>query len=199
MRTAVLPSYGLTQTVAPAAEPLALAEAKEWLRLEQGWAEDNRRIHLLIKAARGLVEQGTGRQLITATWRLTLWDFPYCDEWIRLPKPPLQSIVSVTYTDPLGFTQTLAGSEYQAVTDSLPGWLAPAYDKAWPQARRQAGSVAVTFTAGYGSDPASVPEQARQAVRFIVEEWYTLGAEPNAPVSKTAQQLIANLWHGGYA
>ncbi len=64
---------GLLQLVAPTAEPVSLAEAAEHCRVETG-LEDGV-ITRCVRAARHYVESVTGRQLVTATWRLTLDSF----------------------------------------------------------------------------------------------------------------------------
>src|SRR4051812_24706781 len=119
---------GVKQTVAPTAEPLLLAEAKQHLRIDGAY--DDALVNRLIGAAREYAEQETRRQLMTSTYRLTLDYFPgrcawseglpretrekaweygryFHDRAILLPRPPLQSVTSVVYTDSNGVQQTL--------------------------------------------------------------------------------------------
>jgi len=65
--------FGLVQTVAPAAEPVSLAEAYEHCRADPG-TEDGL-ITRMIRSARRYVETVLRRQLMTATWQLTLDTF----------------------------------------------------------------------------------------------------------------------------
>ena len=58
----------------PAEEPVSLAEAKQHLRVDGG--DDDLLIGSLITAARQAAETKTGRQLITARWKLVLDAFP---------------------------------------------------------------------------------------------------------------------------
>ncbi len=62
---------------APALEPIAIADAKRWLKLET--AEDDEVVGALITAARLTVEAHIGRMLITQTWRLIYdrWPDPH--------------------------------------------------------------------------------------------------------------------------
>jgi uncharacterized phiE125 gp8 family phage protein len=66
-----MPSILLT---APAAEPLSLAEAKAFLRVEHD--DDDGVIAALIAGARLYVEGQTRRALLTQTWRLVLDAWP---------------------------------------------------------------------------------------------------------------------------
>jgi hypothetical protein len=63
------------QLITPAAEePVSLAEAKRHLRVES--ADDDALIASLISAARQAAETLTGRQFVTARWKLVLDSFP---------------------------------------------------------------------------------------------------------------------------
>ena len=75
---------------APAVEPVTLEEAK--LHLKVDGAEDNTLITTLITTARELAERETKRAFITQTWQMYLDQAP---QIIEIPKPPLQSIVSI--------------------------------------------------------------------------------------------------------
>ena len=60
----------LFRTLAPGAEPVTLAEAKDHLRLQH--ASEDELLAGLIRAAREDVERATGMALIDQTWRLAL-------------------------------------------------------------------------------------------------------------------------------
>jgi len=80
----------LKLTTAPAIEPVTLDEARNHLKIDS--SEDNSLISALITTARQLAEKETKRAFITQTWEM------YLDEVgneIEIPKPPLQSIVSI--------------------------------------------------------------------------------------------------------
>jgi uncharacterized phiE125 gp8 family phage protein len=146
----------ITLVTGPAQEPVALAAAKEFLKVEHN-LEDSF-IERLIVSARQRAEQLTRNQLMTATWKLTLGAF--CDE-IRLPKPPLQLVTSVQYIDTAGTLQTVSAADYQVDLGGrqpgVMGRVVPAYGKVWPTARDELESVRVTFVAGWGDDPDEVP------------------------------------------
>ena len=125
----------LTQLSPPAAEPLTLAEAKLHLRVD--FSDDDALITALIVTARQQAEHRTGRALVSQQWRLGLDQFP--DDSLELPKPKLVSVQSVTYLDSNGTRQTLAGGDYEVITDGLVGRLVPAFGKSWPDCRGVSG------------------------------------------------------------
>jgi hypothetical protein len=71
----------------PAQEPVTLAQAKAWLRVESGTDEDDL-IAALIAAARARAEWHTGRAFVTQGW--TLW-LDRAAPVIGIPLPPLQA------------------------------------------------------------------------------------------------------------
>lgn len=160
-------------TTAPATEPLSLAEAKAHLRVD-GTDEDTL-ITNLIEAARDVFEQETGRQVITATYRGSLDRFPVRST-IAIPKPPLQSITSITYLDSAGAIQTWAASEYTVSTFSGPfalqGMIFPVANETYPDTFPLPNAVTVNFVAGYGGASTDVPEGVRAAIKGIVGELF---------------------------
>ncbi len=140
-------SFSLTCETQPTAEPVTLAEAKAFLRVDH--ARDDAFLGLCITTARRKIEERTGQQLLTATWKLALDRFPVGPCEIVLPKPPLQSVTTLKYLDENGTLQTLAASEYIVSTGRMPARIQPAYGTSWPIIRRQLESVQVTYDAGY--------------------------------------------------
>jgi hypothetical protein len=70
-----MPRYGLQQTVPPVSEPLALQDVKDFLRITD--TDQDRRLYGMIAGARARFEMQTGRQLVAATWLLSMdwfWD-----------------------------------------------------------------------------------------------------------------------------
>ena len=159
---------GLNQTTAPANEPLELTDARTHLREPD--AAENDYITGLIIVARRTVEAVTRRQIINATWQLTLEEFP---AEIILDRPPLSSIASITYVDADGDTQTLASSGYQSDTTAFKGRVKPAYGESWPTTRSDTyNAVTVTYVAGYGATAASVPEDIIHAIKLLLGHLY---------------------------
>lgn len=167
----------------PAEEPVSLAEAKQHLRVDGG--DDDLLIGSLITAARQAAETKTGRQLITARWKLVLDAFPgpslmqsatgasfsLPGHAILLAKCPVQSAVSIEYLDMNGTTQVMPASDYVLDAACEPARLTPAFGKTWPPTLPQMGAVSVTFDAGYGTASA-VPEGLKSWIKLRVGSLY---------------------------
>src|SRR5437588_12569492 len=88
----------------PAIEPVALADARKWLKIETG--DDDDVVGALITAARLMVEAQIRRMLITQTWRLIY------DRWpdarvVKIPLAPFQSLAAMRVYDVNGATQAV--------------------------------------------------------------------------------------------
>jgi uncharacterized phiE125 gp8 family phage protein len=145
----------LTLITPPAVEPISLTEAKAHLRVDH--SDDDAMIQLYIQAARSYVdgEDGfLGRCLVTQTWELTIDAFP--DNEIKIPLPPLQSVVSVNYDDSAGNGQSVAASNYYVDVASEAGWVVPVSGFNWPTTLDGVNAVRVQFVAGY-APPSSSP------------------------------------------
>lgn len=141
----------LVEFTAPATEPLTISEVMNYCHVDQ---TDDLLFEMFIKSARVAAEGRTRRALITQTLDLYLDEFPLWD--MTIPKPKLQSVTSVTYTDTDGVEQTLSASNYQVDTASAPARIAPSYGNVWPTARFQMNAVKIRYIAGYGA-AADVP------------------------------------------
>lgn len=191
---------GLRLITPPAVEPVTLAEAKAHLRVSI--PDDDTLIAVLISAARQNAENYMNRQIITATWEVTFDAFPVSGmdyynartstpaagtnafwpasmsalnvpKWFfELPYPALQSVVSITYVDPTGNTQTLDPAIYQVDSYTEPGRVFLAPGKMWPALQRQPNAVVVRFKSGFGDAETSVPESIRQWILIRVGTLY---------------------------
>lgn len=158
----------------PAVEPLTLAEAKTHRRVD-GTAEDDL-LTGMIAAARALFEEETGRQVITATWRLEIDRFPACFDPIMVPKAPLQAVSAISYRDANGDSQTWAASEYEVDAYSgpfaRPGRVFPKAGYSYPTTHRSPGAVSITYTAGYGAAETDVPQAVKATIKSILGDMY---------------------------
>lgn len=151
---------------APAAEPVDLTLAKAHCRITD--SQQDALVTLAIESARQAVDGQNGvlgRALITQTWELVLDCFP--SEFIRIPLPPLQSVVSIKYQDPDGIEQTLDPGRYLVDTASQPGGVVVDAD-GWPEIDDTANAVRIRFIAGYGAAAADVPAPIRSAILLQV-------------------------------
>lgn len=166
------------RTVAPARRAVTLTDALTQVREYEG---DNgpgdAHLEACIAAAHEACEQRTERALITSTWQLTMDGFPAACHGnplaaIRILRCPVQSVASIKYDDADGVEQTLATTgAYRVNVNAEPATITPV--GSWPATLAgHTGTVRVTFTAGYGADPAAVPMPLRQWVLLAVGDLY---------------------------
>lgn len=153
----------------PATEPVTVAECKLNARIDADDTSLDALLSTLIKSARETAEQMLNRSLIQQTWELVLDAFP--DGEIELGWPPVTGIVSVSYIDANGATQTLNPSSYALDSETMPGWLLPAAGTDWPTTYDTVNAVRVRFTAGYGENRDAVPESIKQWIKAHVALW----------------------------
>lgn len=163
--------FALTEQTAPVSEPVTTAEAKTHMRVEI--SDDDTYIDTLVATARRFAEDYTNRSFINTTWDLALDAFPPSGGGtIILPKSPLSSVTSISYTDTNGDNQALAASVYTADTASEPPRIVEAYNQDWPSTRDEVNAVVVRFVAGYGSSDSSVPASIKHAIKLLAAHWY---------------------------
>jgi uncharacterized phiE125 gp8 family phage protein len=148
----------------PSFEPVTLAEAKLWLRLDDDDTEEDAMVLLLIKAMREYAEHLTGRALVSQTLELRLDSFPSGGGVIELPRPPLRSVSSISYVDSSSALQSLETSPqgWQEDLASEPGRVAPLTPSTgWPDTESETlGAVRIRYVAGY-ANPNAVPRSVR--------------------------------------
>lgn len=154
---------------APSYEPVTLAEAKAWCRVDTDDTSQDGVLNMLIQAMREYAEEFTGRAFALRTLQLRMNGFP-SDE-IELPRPPLVAVTSIEYLDADGTLQNLNGSpsQYQAYVYAEPGVVAPVYGGAWPATRDALDSVRITYTAGYAASGS--PDTSTEAIPAKVKLW----------------------------
>lgn len=175
--------WNVRTLVAPATEPVTVAEAKAWLRIDG--SDDDASIAGLIAAARARIERATGRLMVEQTVELRL---PAFSAALVLPRSPVSEIMSVKYVDEAGELQTLDADTYIAdLADEAPS-ITPAYGLTWPSTRVQAGAVIITAVCGYG-DATEVPADLKHAVSLLVADAYA-NREGQSVASAAVETLI---------
>jgi uncharacterized phiE125 gp8 family phage protein len=167
-----------------------------------GTAEDEY-LERLRKVSYHEAEEKTGRALLQQTWDLVMSGFPL--SYIEVPKPPLQSVVSIEYTDDSGDTQQLLTSpvEVQVVAPTGPkagkGRIYPGAGASWPSTLSNLReAVRIRFTAGYPlteGSPASadVPIELDQARLLVIGEYYKSRSE-SVVGTVPAMRLAKSTW-----
>ncbi|MBK5910058.1 hypothetical protein CCR85_00935 [Rhodothalassium salexigens] len=161
-------SASLKRIVAPAAPAVATQAVAAHLRLED--ADAIAELEPLITQATEALERHLRRALIEQRFRLRLGQWPLGA--VRLPRPPLIAVDTVTVTDAHGTEQPVDPALYHVDTDAEPGLLTPVRATALPAPQGPAGAVTLTFTAGYGAGWNQVPDDLRGAIVMTVAHWY---------------------------
>lgn len=192
---------GLRLTTPATTTVLATSDAKTHLNIDIN--DDDPMLVECVKDAERYVEDYTQRQLLTATWTLTLDCFP---EWeIKVPRPPLQSVSEIKYIDDSdGSTTVLDSSTYRVSTNGLFGRITPAYNEVWPTPRAVIDAVTITFIAG-ATAAADVPREAMRAAKLLTAHYYAnrtaviaTGAVPQIN-QLGVSALLGNIAVGDYA
>lgn len=164
-------NWSLGRTIEPTEPPVTLPELKHHLRIDDD--VDDSLIEGINQAATNWVEEYTGRQLVDATWKLTLERFPTFDE-LLLPRPPVNAITSITYYDADGGTIVMPSADYvlDNANDYGPHRLYLAEGADWPaEALRRAAGVEILYTAGYGGAE-TVPEHFKSGIKMVAGSLY---------------------------
>lgn len=157
----------------PSYEPVSLAEARDWLRLESDDTEHDFAITLLIEAMRRYAENLTFRAFVQRDLRLTLSGWPHSTQWglmIALPWPPIVRVEALTYLDADNVRQTLAADQYDVHTWHEPALILPTIDGGsrviWPGVLHTIDAVRVDYVAGYPETAASPTGQTEAAANI---------------------------------
>jgi uncharacterized phiE125 gp8 family phage protein len=174
---------------APAVEPLSLAEAKAYLRVET--PDDDDVIGALIAGARIHVEVQTRRALITQSWRISVDAWP-ADGRLPIVPAPLQALTVARVYDLDNNAQALDSAAFVLDRGASVLLFAP---WALPAPGRVAAGIELDVTVGYGDAAADVPEPLRQAIRLLVAHWYEnrglVGVGATAALPQTVAALLA--------
>ncbi|WPO39006.1 head-tail connector protein [Tardiphaga sp. 42S5] len=152
--------------VPPASEPLSLAEARQFLRVEH--ADDDAVITALIAAARAHVEALTRRALLTQTWRFMLDAWPANGRFT--PRiGPLKTLLVARVFDASGVAQALDVESF--VADSAAHVIAaPCW--ALPAPGRAVAGIELDVICGFGALASEVPVDLLHALKILLAHWY---------------------------
>jgi uncharacterized phiE125 gp8 family phage protein len=139
----------LTDLNPPPAEPITLAEAKAFLRVDHD--DEDTLLQTLILAAREQLEAHLNIAMITRPMRLAVT----CGGALKLPRWPIVSLDEVT-------ADGVSTRDYTANLRARPAFVSiPAN-----------GPIEIAFTAGYGPSPDDVPAPLRQAMLLLIAQGF---------------------------
>ncbi|MBS7542007.1 head-tail connector protein [Ancylobacter oerskovii] len=152
----------------PASEPLTLAEAKAYLRVDHDG--EDALIASMITAARATVETLTRRALIDQKWRIVRDAWP-ASGLIPVPVSPLRTLDRVALIDAAGVEIEVPGTAFNVDAARLPGLIRVDRGAVAPPPRPLAG-IALDITAGHGPSAAEVPAPLIEAVRLVLAHFH---------------------------
>lgn len=135
----------------PAVEPVSLAEAKQFMRAWQDITDDDELILSLLRSAREDLESRLGKALLTTTFRerRTVGESGI----VVLLRGPIREITSVQLD---GTDVPFSRVSPHAIAAGSPG-----------------RTLTIEYKAGYGDEPAAVPQRARLCVKILASHWYS--------------------------
>lgn len=148
-----------------AALAVSLEDAKETLRISDSGLDAS--IERWIRAITLEAEHQTGCTVnVAKNWRLTLDAFP---DALRLDYAPVLNVESVKFYDAENALQTLDPADYYVDSVSVPGFIVPAPDKAWPATYDRVHAVVVDYVSGTAD---GVPENIQQYILARLQEQF---------------------------
>src|SRR6185312_10363341 len=176
-------------------EPITVDQAKAQVRVT--WSNEDALFPGFIQTAREICEEDLGIAVMEQTLEQVLDHFPRNshrqglehihpahlahhhghhpreDYEIRISRPPLQSVTSVTYFDSNGDAHLWDPSEYLVDVDEFPGRIVPKYGKWWPALvpLQPVNGVRIRLVAGW-PDADSVPSRLKSGMLLIIGSLY---------------------------
>lgn len=200
----------LNLVTAPTQEPVSLADAKAHLRVDH--CDEDALIATQIASARQMVENYTGRRLISQTWELFLDAIPFqrdsqwwdgtrqghissvlgAPRFIDLKLAPVSAITSFQSYDVGNAVDTFSSSNYFLDSSSAPSRLVLNDSATWPVNLRAVNAIRILFVAGYGTTGRAVPPQLIQAVKCVLATLYVNRGECDdaTALNATARGLL---------
>lgn len=185
---------GLVLLTDATVEPITVSDAKAFLRIDPSDTNDDTLVTALISAARRHAENYTNRALISQTWDYWIDGFPpgtrapggwwdgvregalssliQAQGEIRIPKPPLLAINSITYYDTTDSPQLTDLTTLVIQPEISPAVVFPKIGQIWPVTTRPRQAVQINFTAGYGTTAGSVPADIVHAIKILIVHFY---------------------------
>lgn len=156
-------------TSAPAAEPITLTEAKNWLKVTGSTDDDL--INRLIESTRQTLEDKLDIKFITQTITQKLDRWPKHSNEFDLLEYPVQSVTSIVYKTG-DTTATFSTDAYTLDTTRQPARIYLNESYTWPTLKPEKEAVTITYVAGYGDTAADVPVKLKQLMLHMLAYEY---------------------------
>ncbi len=164
-------AWRVVDVTPPIQEPVTIADAKSFARIDVDISEDDAIFASLISMAREYVENEQSRTVAPrvrkAFWQgfatsggyynrfirsigPSPWWIPTAQGIMKVRNPPLQGLMNIQYVDPSSGNLLEILPSQIVVSTGTPGKIQPAFGAVWPLPRPQIDCVQITFVAGYG-------------------------------------------------
>lgn len=184
----------------PCWEPISVAEAQAQCRVTSDYEKPL--LDRLIQTAREKCEEDLGIAVPRQTLEQVLDCFP--DGEIRLSRPPLLGVGSITYFTSDGTQNILSASEYLVDYDGYPGRIVPKYGYSWPTGQLQPiNGIRILFDAGWPNAKA-VPALLKSGMLLIIGSLFknreadvsgtSLAASVPVNLDSKTQSAVDSLW-----
>lgn len=158
----------LSMLAGPELEPISVAEAKLYLRVDHD--AENDVIAALITTARLHVERVTRRAIMQQTWRLYADDLSK-NNMLEIGIGPVREVIQALCYDQDGDPFVIAPEDYIVDVSSVPARI-KFHFRSKPDRPRLLNGYEIDFIAGFGSTTLDIPADLRQAVIMLVAHWY---------------------------
>lgn len=171
--------------------PVTLEQVRYHLRNEDLHFDDAL-LTAYIRAAAGYVERVYGLALLTQTIKQYHSEFPCTSNTpLLLRIAPLLSVTSIVYTDSAGVSQTWTAAEYTSGRLDLGGFIVPAIGYSWPgSVASLPNAVTVTYSAGFGAKPSTLPAAITQAILYMVADMYQRREDSVVSLPKASEYFL---------
>jgi len=150
----------------PAARPVSLAEAKEYMKIEN--TIDDQLINDLIEQSVSHIQNLTSHKLITQSWRVFFDDLPE-NKILAIPLAPVIAPIEVRYYDEAGDAQVISDTDYEFDIYSNPARLRI---KTLQIFGHRLNGLEVDVQVGFGTAGVDVPGDLIRAVLVTISHWY---------------------------
>lgn len=181
----------LLLTAPPLAEPVSLAEAKAHLRITHN--DDDAYVSALIVAARRAIEQRTSLRLLQQGWSLFLDQWPQAKVASLHLSPVMEIDDIITYGEddtPAVFDP----AHYYLDAASRPARAVLRDDRLPPRGGRAINGIEIRFKAGFGTSPASVPQDLKQALLLTLAHWFSHRGDGEAASPPLSALATCDSW-----
>jgi uncharacterized phiE125 gp8 family phage protein len=176
------------------------AEVKSHTRITSN--DDDAMIDRCIRTATRLCEKMISghRQFLTAQYSVPAREW-WCDQQLKMPRPPLQSVDAVFYFDEDGVIRTLESNQYVVETSiGQPGTIEGIPDISWPSLESNRHyPIEIRFSCGYGA-AADVPDEIKTAVLTVCTQLYCVRCTIDQDVMDAIARYLENaVGYGSYS